>query len=267
MAEFERVPLRPPPKRDWLPTAVTVVVLGIGLAIVKPWDLGRATTGAEGATPQPTFFVRPTERTGPRPYDPILFGNREPDPAWELWPAGYVVEFGMSGPVRVHEGASPAPIESGTAVESAVPIESVGPSPRASMPPDPSGSLVPSAPPATPPLQDNVVDLGTTDHLVALGINTPADVRIETITLSRLTDEAITPVPVVRLPTYWESSHFIAIAPEDQAAPGQAAPWEPALYRLQLTTAFGEVRVIDLRVRPPLAPKPTQGPEVRPPLR
>ena len=85
---------------------------------------------------------------------------------------------------------------------------------------------------------------------MALGINTPADVHVETVTLSLLTDDAIKPVAIVRLPTFWESTHFIVIAPEDPAAVGQAMPWEPGLYRLSLTAASGEVRAIDLRVRP-----------------
>ena len=247
MAEFERVPLRPRPKRDWLPGAVLGVTAFIGLAIVKPWDFGRAQTGA-GGTPPPTFFVRPTERTGARPYDPILFGFREPDPAWELWPAGYVVEFGMSGPVRVNGQAAPSPVPGDTPT----PEESPAPSLASSQRPGPSGSPTPSAPVATPAVDAAVIDLGTAAHLVALGINTPADVHVETVTLSLLTDDAITPIAIVRLPTFWESTHFLVIAPEDKALPGQAAPWEPGLYRLVLTGAFGEVRQIDLRVRPPL---------------
>src|SRR5215213_5412011 len=222
MAEFERIPLRSRPDRNWLPGAVIAVALLIGLAILKPWDLGTNGTGSAGATPLPTFFVRPTERTGPRPYDPILFGGREPDPGWELWPAGYVVEFGMTGPVRVQgqDRASAAPGGSRTPGPSAP-----GPTsePPATSNPSPAAgrSPVPSAPPATPSIDDGV-DLGTTAHLVALGINTPADVHVETVTLSRLTDAGTTLVPVVRLPTFFESDHFLVIAPEDPAAPGQA---------------------------------------------
>jgi hypothetical protein len=249
MAEFERVPLRPRPKRNWLPSAVIGVTVFIGLAIVKPWDFGRPQTGAGGGTPPPTFFVRPTERTGARPYDPILFGFREPDPAWELWPAGYVVEFGMSGPVRVHgqDAASPAP------GESRAPGDSPAPPAASSRPPGPSRSRLPTAPVATPAVDDGVVDLGTAAHLVALGINTPAAFHVETATLSMLIDDAIRPIAIVRLPTFWESEHFIVIAPEDPVAAGQAAAWEPGLYRLVLTPTFGEVRSIDLRVRAGLA--------------
>ena len=244
MAEFERVALRPRPKRDWLPSAGIVVAALIGLAILKPWGASGPGVSSADATALPTFFVRPTERTGPRPYDPILFGGREPDPAWELWPAGYVVEFGLAGPVKVQgpRGASPAPGESAAPLQSAPPV-AASPSPK------PARSAFPSPPVPTPVVDDGVVDLGTTSHLVALGINTPADVHIETVTLSRLAGDALTPVPVVRLTTYFESTHFIVIAPEDPAAPGQTIPWAPGRYRLVLAGAFGEVREIDLRVR------------------
>ena len=67
MAEFERVPLRPRPSRNWLPTAALAFATFVIVMIVKPWDLARpATSGTDDGTPRPTFFIRPTERTGPR---------------------------------------------------------------------------------------------------------------------------------------------------------------------------------------------------------
>src|SRR5215211_5426556 len=107
MAEFERVPLRPRPNRNWLPTVGLAFGAFLIVAILKPWDLGRTATAGD-ATSGPTYFVRPTERTGPRPYDPQLFSGREPDPAWELWPAGYVVQFGLAGPLKVHGSSDPS---------------------------------------------------------------------------------------------------------------------------------------------------------------
>jgi hypothetical protein len=242
MAEFERVPLRPRPRRNWLPTAGAASAIFLVVVIVKPWDLARpATTGSGDATRQPTFYIRPTERTGPRDYDPRLFGGREPDPAWELWPAGYVVQFGLAGPVRVTgQGESPGPGSSG----SAAPAGSGDP---------PASSAATTSPPSTePPFVDHVVDLGPADHLVALGINTPLDARVASFRLFRVTDSRTDLVPVIRLPTLWESAHFIVIAPEDPEAAGQPAPWTPGAYRLELTTVFGEVRIVDLRIRPPL---------------
>lgn len=239
MAEFERVPLRPRPSRNWLPTIGLAFAAFLALAIVKPWESSQNAT-ADAESPAPTFYVRPTERTGPRDYDPRLFGGREPDPAWELWPAGYVVQFGLAGPVKVHgqDGSSPPP--DGTAAPSAVPTSSTAPFPVASA----------DAPEPSDP--GDVVDLGPSDHLVALGINTPLDVRVEKVTLWRVEEGRASLVPIVRLPTLWESDHFIVIAPEDPAAGGQPTVWEPGLYRIDLTTSTKEIREVRLRVRPPL---------------
>lgn len=239
MAEFERVPLRPRPSRNWLPSAGVALAVFLVVAIVKPWDLGPPAT-AGVATPLATFYVGPTERTGPRDYDPRLFGGREPDPAWELWPAGYVVQFGLAGPVRVYgqDGASPDPGE--TQAPSAGATDA---------PTGPPGS----SRPAGSPLPENVVNLGPSDHLVALGINTPLDTRVEEVALWRLDGGGgPTNVPIVRLPTPWESTHFIVIAPEDPGAVGRPGPWEAGMYRLDLTTTAMEVREVLLVVHPPL---------------
>jgi hypothetical protein len=270
MAEFERVPLRPRPDRNWLPTVGLAVALFVGVAILKPWDLMR--TGVSGdATPLPTFFVRPTERTGARPYNPVLFGLREPDPAWELWPAGYVVRFGLAGPVRVEDADATAAPAGGGGPPTPAPATGAPTATPIGEPPATGGPPPPATPISQPPANEGVIDLGTADHLVALGVNTPLDVRLESIQLARLEDESSTPVPIVRLPTLWESSHFTVIAPEDASERGQAAPWEPGLYRLVLTPTFGEVRIVDFRVFPPLAgaspaaTDPTK--EQRPPFR
>jgi hypothetical protein len=249
MAEFERIPVRPRPNRRWLPNAALAFAAFVVLMIVKPWDTPSSTApgqaGAGGATPLPTFYIAPTARTGPRPYDPALFGGREPDPAWELWPAGYVVQFGLAGPVKV----------GGPAGGSLAPSVSAGPdaSPDASPLGSPAGEStpLPSGRPDAPALPSDVIDLGPTDHLVALGINTPLDARIELVSLWRVEAGGLPePIGIVLLPTLWESRHFIVIAPEDPAAPGQATGWEPGVYRLDLTSATLETREVILRVSP-----------------
>ena len=245
MAEFQRVPLRPRPDRNWLPTAGLALAIFLALAIVKPWDLAQRATAGD-PTPNATFFIRPTERTGPREYDPRLFGGREPDPAWELWPAGFVVQFGLAGPVKVGQGAaSPAP-GGASAPPGASDTPPSSPADGSPGPPGPSG---PS--PSDLPLGSGAVDIGTADHLVALGINTPLDARVASVRLFFLTGSRSDVIETVRLPTLWESSHFLVIAPADRAAPGQPAAWRPGRYRLELTTVFGEVRLVELLVRPP----------------
>lgn len=237
MAEIQRVPLGRPPAGSWLPSVAMTAVIVLALVVIKPWAPPRA---AADATPAPTFYIAPvaTERSGPRPYDARLFGGREPEPAWELWPAGYVVHFGLAGPVKVQgqDGASPAPGASG-----------------------PAGVASPSASPSTSgpapteaPLAPGVVDLGPADHLVALGINTPLDARVTDVALwfYHGDDCCIERLDIVQLPTLWESDHFIVIAPADPDDPGKAASWLVGQYLLDVTTAQGEVRQVMFRVRP-----------------
>ena len=239
MAEVQRVPLGRPPAGSWLPGVVTAVVVVLAIAILKPWA---PPPSAVAPTPVPTFYIAPvaTEHTGPRAYDPVLFGGREPEPAWELWPAGYVVQFGMAGPVRVHAPAG-ASAEPGT---SPVPAASAGP--NASSAPSP-------AEPTVQPLAPGIVDLGPADHLVALGINTPLEARVTDVELwfYRGEDCCLERLDIVRLPTLWESNHFIVIAPGDPDDPGTATAWLVGRYRLDVTTAAGEIREVTFVVRAP----------------
>jgi hypothetical protein len=252
MAEFERVPLRPRPDRNWLPTAGLAFAVFLVLVIVKPWESPRSATAGD-PTPPPTFFIRPTERTGAPDYNPILFGLREPDPAWELWPAGYVVRFGMAGPVKVqgHDGASPAPGASAPSA-SAAPGSSTEPgtsgAPEATAPPEPGAT--PLMPP--PPTEPGVIDLGPADHLVALGINMPLDFRVISLELEfeRGEDCCLETVRYIHLPTLWESDHFVVIAPEDPQAKGQPDAWNAGEYALFLAAQDGELREIRFVVRP-----------------
>ncbi len=231
MAEFLPTQVDRPSHRSWLPTLGSVALFVLALVIVKPWG--------PAATPLPTTAPTIQSRASPvvatprfdrTAYDPRLFGSREPDPAWELWPAGYVVEFGISGPLPVH---SPGP--SGAA--SQAPLRS-----------DPAPSPSKVEPPG-----ERVVDLGPADHLIALGINTPADVRVVDLRLwilrVRCCDAALA---YVRLPTLWESSHFIVVGVEDPDRPGTPGPWPVGEFRLDLVLQTGEVRSIRFRVTAPL---------------
>jgi hypothetical protein len=243
MADLQRVPVDRPLPRSWLPTLLSALALVIALAVVKPWGdrSGIAPAGTARASPQ-LSSAEPTRLAPRSEYDPRLFGSREPDPAWELWPAGYVVEFGLAGPLPVHGQDGPSP----------------GTSPKTSAEPKPGAS---AAPPASPPgpsagsaINEHVVDLGPTDHLIALGINTPADVRVETIWLWFYTgpDCCLESVAILRLPTSWESRHFSVIAVADPAHPDQPGDWPPGEYRLDLVTIGAEVRSVRLRVSPPV---------------
>ena len=251
MAEFERVPLRPRPNRNWLPTIGLGFAVFLVLVIVKPWESPRTATAGD-PTGQPTFYVAPTDRVGPPPYNPMLFGLREPDPAWELWPAGYVVRFGMAGPLKVQGPGDPRPGSSGTPGASAPPRSSATPEssagPEATQPSGPEASPAVTSRPSEP----GVIDLGPADHLVALGINMPLEFRAISMDLEieRGEDCCLEAVPFVHLPTLWESGHFVVIAPEDPAAAGQPVAWDTGEYVLFLAAQNGELREIRFVVRP-----------------
>jgi hypothetical protein len=242
MADLQRVPVNRPLPKSWLPTLLSALGFLVALAIVKPWEDRSAPSVASTSivSPAPPSAV-PTPRVVRSAYDPRLFGFREPDPAWELWPAGYVVEFGIAGPLPVGgqgaASASPMPTDA--------PEPPVGASPDA--PPEPGASAGPAA-------DAHVVDLGPTDHLVALGINTPADVRVERIALWLSTGAPCCPeaVPILRLPTLWDSRHFLVIGVADVAQPHLPGDWAPGEYRLALTTVTGDVRSVRFRVAAPV---------------
>ena len=101
-----------------------LVLIALLVAIIKPWG-----SGSEAVAPPPVAASAPASpaapvaaAASPTPFDPWanydheIFGIYEPEPRWELWPAGYLVSFGYafrieSGSARQTPGgvASPAP--------------------------------------------------------------------------------------------------------------------------------------------------------------
>src|SRR3954471_21783054 len=109
MSDLRRIV--PPGKKPdrWLRASVAIVGLFVFIAIAKPWG-----SGAPLALPFPVATPRPTTASASAhgidrgAYDPALFGQEVPDPAWQLWPAGYVVDFGLAGPVTIDPPAPAA---------------------------------------------------------------------------------------------------------------------------------------------------------------
>lgn len=259
MADVPTVPLGRPPARNWLPAVTWTSLIVLAVVLVKPWG----EPGPAAPQPTPTHMAASsdgaaaaTPRTDALGYDPRLFGGREPDPAWELWPAGYVVQFGFAGPLPVlgQPGSSPGPGSS--PAPSPGPVASGPPAPShdpgASGDPGPSPVTAPPTPTPSPRgTEGPVVDLGPTNHLIALGINTPLDVQVVDFALwfadpGRACCERR--LEIIRLPTLWESLHFTAIAVVSADDPLVPGPWPVGEYRLDLATASGEVRSVRLRV-------------------
>src|SRR5215210_187632 len=236
----------PPGKRPdrWLRAAVGIVGVFVFLAIAKPWGSGRpsplpfpvATPGASAAAAS-RGLVRGA-------YDPALFGQEVPDAAWQLWPAGYVVDFGLAGPVM---------IDPPTAV--------ARPSPVAPAPTPSAGSPFGASQP---------VRLGGADNIVALGINNPDDVLVTAIRLWRFDGRLTHRVPVSSLRTPWPTPHFHVIGMPSRDSSDGLGPWMPGVYRLDLLTAPSDtIRSIVIAIDPPnagsaAAPSPAETPTATP---
>ena len=94
-------PVRPPPSRlDHHLGLLSAFIAGALLvAIVKPWGTGGPPASAPlpTPTPSPRPLVTPAPELGYEDlvYDPSIFGTHEPDAAWAIWPAGFLVTFGF----------------------------------------------------------------------------------------------------------------------------------------------------------------------------
>ena len=239
MADLRRVvpPSRKPDR--WLPASIAAVTILILIAIAKPWG-GPSVPLASfpSVTPTPP---QPTRPPGRGRYDPALFGRDAPEPAWQLWPAGYVVDFGLAGPVPIGSSGSG---DDGSAPPSLGPSPSSPPTARPSGSPPPYGSAVP-------------IRIGQADNLVVLGINTPADIDVVRIRLLRYEGDRTVTVPVVPLPAPWPVGHFHVIGMESSDGTDVLGAWRPGVYRLDLVIAGGSiVRSVVVEIDPP-SPTPS----------
>jgi hypothetical protein len=216
MADLKRV-MPPGRKPDrWLPAWIAAITFIVLVAIAKPWGRGAAPLpafpSASVATPAASRLA------GRGRYDPALFGQDAPDPAWQLWPAGYVVDFGLAGPVTMTTESSASP--------------SAPPSPPGRRPP-PSASPAPSFDGGDP------IRIGQADNLVVLGINTPADVDVVQFRLTRLEGTTSVVVPIVVLATPWPVHYFHVIGIESPDASDVLGSWRAGIYRLSLIGGDG----------------------------
>ena len=234
MADLRRV--APPGRRPdrWLPASVAVVAVVILIAVAKPWGGPSMPLAVV-----PLVSTRPAETSRPPGrgrYNPALFGADAPDPGWQLWPAGYVVDFALAGPV---------------------PIEASGSGGTASSSPESAPSpVVPGPPPSPPPYGPAIpIRIGQADNLVVLGINTPLDVEVVRIRLLRYEGTRTVTVPVVVLPTPWPVGHFHVIGMAAPDGSDLLGAWRPGFYRLDLVIADGSViRSVVVQIDPPSPP-------------
>jgi hypothetical protein len=246
---FEDVPVvrvaRPPDVKR-VQAATLVVLAALVVLIAKPWGepVGRKTAAASAAPSHAASVapaatpVRTARPDGARQYDPALFGRFTVVPRWEIWPTLYVYQFGMSGPVAIDTGGPK-------------------PSPSASPPPAPAVLEPPTG-------AGQLIDVGSADLLMVLGLDTPADTRVLDARLWRFRpDGPPVRMALVELPPPWPVPYFHVYG---LPVPGSddrdlVAIWPTGTYRLDLLVDPGaEVRRIGLLVRPPIVGGPDASP-------
>jgi hypothetical protein len=220
MASLSRVPGPTSPFEGRSGRLIAIVLVGIGLAIAKPWN--PSTIPGPSASPLPSGSGRPAAALVPeaatRVYDAASFGPEPPSPAWEIWAADRVTRVRFVGPAD-------------------------GFVPSTTPPSEPSGQTIEAGP---------VIDLGTADEVTALGINRPADMQIAALRLWRFRDGGEPErVPLHELPPPWPSPTFrVFVLRDARLAANTVLRWRPGLYRLDfLIDPADRIRSLLLVVR------------------
>ena len=224
MAELRKVPGPSSPLTGTSGKVVAVVVVGILLAVIKPWGSSPAVVPAAVASPSPT---PPTSTATPVPdgaFDWGAFEGFQPHPAWEIWPAGREISFGFAMKIVSDDGAvMPAPLPSGDV--SGRPGASTGPTPTPT--PEPS-------PDPDPPTWSQTIAISPASTLTVVAINTPIGYAIPDATLTRLDlDGRRVAVPILWLPSPWPD-HFLVIGIDDGSGESALPAWPAGSYALDL---------------------------------
>lgn len=246
MAELTPVPGPRSPFRGWRGWAAGAVVVGILVAIAKPWGplaedapVLRSPAAAldpvavaSGGLGDDEPAAPPADRSVA--FDPSSLGARSPEPAWTLITAGDRVAL----PIADVADPSAAPSQGGGR-----PDISAGP----------------------------VLELGTSDDAGALAIAHPRDASLGAVRLWRFgTDGKPRRVDLDSAPSPWPVDHVALLVQREQgSAPDRVQGWASGLYRLDLLIEPEEVvRSVMLVVRPgpgtppgadPLSPEPAPG--------
>ncbi len=248
---------------------MALVIVFLLVALIKPWGDGSQAVvppviASASATASPAAIA---EAASPSPVDPWanydheIFGIYEPEPRWELWPAGYLVSFGYAiriestpagatagtvTPPPVVPGASEAPVGSGAPAPSGTPA--VTPPPSAT--PGPTGAIPSGAPPDGEPIWPATIRITDGNHLGLVGINMPLGYRVTGIGVFRTTDGANEALDVITPASDWPS-HFTIVALADESRSEAIERWPPGEYRLELRFQPGDIsRTIMIEIDP-----------------
>ena len=271
MSDLSRVPGPASPFKGSSAKLLTVVLIGILVAILKPWG-GDAPGKAVGASTRPSSVVSVEPVATPSPalrdaFDFGVFEGFEPKPAWEIWPAGreFSLGFAMKVTADAEPGPSATPVPSATLVPTATPgptapvAASGAPATREPMPertatPAPTGV-------SEPPTWSHAITISPASTLTVVAINLPLEFRIPGVRLWR-TDPVgqREEIPVVRVPSPWPN-HFLVVGIDDGTGRDVLRAWPPGQYELILQIEPGDhVRTIaiDVEARPDASLTPAQ---------
>jgi hypothetical protein len=217
-----------------MPGVMLLVVVALAFAVLKPWSwfpdqaAGVAASALTSLAPSASRVPTKTNGFEDLVYDPSIFGIHEPQAAWALWPATFLVTFGFV--FQVPELAAAPPSQPGA---------SVSPSPAASARASPSGSEGPAATQGQTPDGGPAWPAQFTSpagyHLFLIGVDMPAGYSLSAARLFRvLGDGTLQIIDLAQLESPWPE-HFAVIGIPGPAGTNRLAVWAPGTYRLSLT--------------------------------
>jgi hypothetical protein len=216
---------------------IGIIVVAVALAVLKPWgpEDGSSDLAQTSVAASPVLSPSPTPGPTPNPldaisrkYDPLVFGDRELQTDWGLWPAGYLTSLGFA--MRAEPSSQP---------------EAVG-----SSQPSPS----PHGPAADVPRWPSVIDINFGNHLLMMGISTPTDHTVNSLHLTRERADGVwEDVDILLLPPPWPN-HFTVVGIDGGLGPDRPIFWVPGHYRLDVGIVPGQIqREIEIDVEGPAA--------------
>jgi hypothetical protein len=229
VSELRRVS-GPPSRIDRnLGRILVIVLVAVLIAVVKPWGAvheGSQAILAPRPSPSPSPSPSPTTQLGPRQYDIVTFGIREPPPTWEVWSAGNLASFRFA--LRVDLSTPIVP----------------GSSPVASNAVAPVGSA------SDIPVDWPIVEVPSGSQLDLIALNRPLGHTIEVVSLTRDNDSGggQTVVHPILGVSPWPS-HFttIGLGTGDDTAGMQQ--WPTGTYHLDLSIGpAGTTRSLEIMV-------------------
>jgi hypothetical protein len=219
-----------------------VVVVGLVVAIIKPWGngIGPSVASAPLQTVSSTPLPTPSPSAAPAGvYNFLAFGTNEPPPGWELWPAGRLASFSFA--MRIDMAAQDVPV-GGPVASGSPPVAT--PTPVETPLGTPSAAGVPVDWPIIRIPRGSVLDL--------VGINQPLGYVVHIVGLTRIdADGSVTPVRVLLSTSPWPT-HFTTFGYAPSTTEDSMAKWPAGHYRLDLTIDPGAVsRILDIVVEGP----------------